>query len=582
MAGRAELTSKVAIIGIYMVTAILIHAVERLADRATHADVEATFDAVIAQPPPAYGTNVWWSDQEANLWTERWAELGPSHVRLFVSHALIEPENDNDDPNVINWDEFRFESPISVPIAGIPSFTYRAWFEALRDQAELDIVIHFVYLAPWLSDNSPHMGIGAPYPPNDLDEYEEFVEAVLRYLVDTLGFPPERLTIEAMNEPDLGCGVDPVTFCFWDDWTMGDIVDVVHVTHEVIENVDPKIALIGLAECCGTDVVRNLLDHYSEGDDLDGVSYHYYSPSGYNLTPALSRAAELAPYKLPIYFDEYGSREYLSDGVDGALWHSWALLTLWKAGIAPLQYPISEFQAVGEPYSSMGLFENSEGGWRRKPSYWVYVNFFDHVGGGEIISHSSSLQAEVDVLAARHILTDSVRSSFWVVNRGVSPLSNCSFTLHGFPYEETTLYAYDNLVGSGLSFTATITGSPLVFTAILPARSSRTFVLSAGETQRELDHVSLTPGVATVLAGQAMSYTLTAYDIQEASWDATVFAVYTIEPGAGGEWAGHVYTAEVAGTWTVTGTYGGESDTATLEVWAPEAYLYLPLILREK
>jgi hypothetical protein len=87
---------------------------------------------------------------------------------------------------------------------------------------------------------------------------------------------------------------------------------------------------------------------------------------------------------------------------------------------------------------------------------------------------------------------------------------------------------------------------------------------------------------------RSVYYTLAAYDAYGNVWDVTGSSAYTIEQGAGGDWAGNGYTAEMTGTWIVTGTwlmgtgvYGGQSDTAVLKVWIPTAHVYLPLILRE-
>ncbi len=546
-------------------------------------DLAADFAVLVSTAPPAHGTNVWWTDQDAAIWTARWAELGPSHARLFVSHSLVEPVNDDADPNVVNWDGFQFATPISASQGLTRTLTYHDWFEALRDQPGLDVLIHFSYLAPWLTDNNPHsldqIPIpAAPYPPNDLAEYGEFVEATLRYMVETVGFPPGRISIEAMNEPDLDCGVDPVTPCFWQNWTMADVADVVRVTHEAIQAVDADVTLVGLAECCGTSVTRDLLDNYSEGDYLEGLSYHYYA-SGYDLDVALNRAAALAPYGLPIYLDEYGSRSYLSQGVDGALWHSWALATLWEAGVAPLQYPSSEWVFLGQPYNSMGLFADWRGDWERKPSYWVYANFFRTVGGGDVISHTAP--SGVDLLATRRVATAGAQATLWVVNRGVAALADQSFALYNFPRQEATLRIYDNLLGAEPVSTATVSGSPLVLTATLPARSSRAFVLSAEQAHGPPDRVLLAPDLATRALGQPVAYTLTAYDADDNDWDVTVSGSYAIEPRAGGDWTNNTYTARVLGSWIVTGSYSGKDDTASLIVWVLTEHVYLPFILRE-
>jgi len=124
-------------------------------------------------------------------------------------------------------------------------------------------------------------------------------------------------------------------------------------------------------------------------------------------------------------------------------------------------------------------------------------------------------------------------------------------------------------------------GTPLVFSATLPARSSRAFVLSAEQQQSPPDHVLLAPDLATRAAGQPIAYTLTAYDAFDNDWDVTISGAYTIEPGAGGDWTSNVYTADVIGSWIVTGSYGGKDDTASLIVWTPTDFVYLPVILRE-
>jgi hypothetical protein len=82
----------------------------------------------------------------------------------------------------------------------------------------------------------------------------------------------------------------------------------------------------------------------------------------------------------------------------------------------------------------------------------------------------------------------------------------------------------------------------------------------------DLSHIDLTPATATRMAGRTISYTLTAYDAYGNDWDVTADGVYAVAPGAGGSWVDHIYTSEIAGTWMVTGTYGGEVGTATLTV----------------
>ncbi|MBC7251409.1 MAG: hypothetical protein H5T62_14135 [Anaerolineae bacterium] len=438
--------------------------------------ITVDWSAALGQGPEGYGTNVWWTDQDAALWQSRYEESASTMFRLPISHAILEPINDNDDASSIEWTMFQFETTFPVPDGGRTS-TYRAWFEALRDSG-VTILMHPSYLAPWLSDNASHPGGYAPYPPNDWDEYREFLLAVLRYLVETINFPPQRIVLEAMNEPDLGCGVDPVVPCFWQDWTMADIAATVRVSQEAIEAVDEDIALVGLAECCGTDVVETLLaDYPTESAYLDGFSYHRYS-SGYDITALLERGETLKAYGRPVYADEYGSLSYRSEGTAGGLWHSYVLGELWRAGIAPLQYPFSEWPTLGEPYNSMGLFHDWREDWTIKPAYWVYANFYTHLGGTIIVS--STAPTGLDVVAGKKSGEDGAALlAVWVTNRSGTAYSGVQFEVTDFPQDEATLTIYDTMAGLSPVGTQSVSGTPLAFSADLPASSSRCFVVRA-------------------------------------------------------------------------------------------------------
>jgi len=65
-----------------------------------------------------------------------------------------------------------------------------------------------------------------------------------------------------------------------------------------------------------------------------------------------------------------------------------------------------------------------------------------------------------------------------------------------------------------------------------------------------------------VTAGQAATATV----VDQAGNTITDKCVLQIQHGAGGSWAGSVYTSEKAGSWTVTASYGPLGDTAVLQV----------------
>lgn len=78
--------------------------------------------------------------------------------------------------------------------------------------------------------------------------------------------------------------------------------------------------------------------------------------------------------------------------------------------------------------------------------------------------------------------------------------------------------------------------------------------------------ITLSPQSATIAAGSTQAFTTTASDSCGNTWDVTSLTSWGISSGAGGSWSGNVFTSAKAGIWTVTGTYDGLSDTASLTV----------------
>jgi len=96
--------------------------------------------------------------------------------------------------------------------------------------------------------------------------------------------------------------------------------------------------------------------------------------------------------------------------------------------------------------------------------------------------------------------------------------------------------------------------------------------------------VGRAPDQATLVAGECVTFTLTAEDAHGNAFDVTDHegATFDIEEGAGGTWTANVYCSEVTGQWTVTGSWEGLSDTAALTVVAvpvEEYHIFLPIVV---
>ena len=95
---------------------------------------------------------------------------------------------------------------------------------------------------------------------------------------------------------------------------------------------------------------------------------------------------------------------------------------------------------------------------------------------------------------------------------------------------------------------------------------SNVATVTLGIVSAVIDHITLAPLSATIVAGQAQTYTVTAYDTHGTTRDVTAQVMFSITAGAGGSWTGNIYTSQRAGEWMVTALYGSKTATASLKV----------------
>ena len=96
-------------------------------------------------------------------------------------------------------------------------------------------------------------------------------------------------------------------------------------------------------------------------------------------------------------------------------------------------------------------------------------------------------------------------------------------------------------------------------------RDATSKVIRVASAEATLDHIIIAPSDATIQPGGSRSYTAEAFDTDGASMgDVTVDTDFSIAPD--GSCKDNTCTANRPGAHTVTGTYHGESDQATLTV----------------
>jgi hypothetical protein len=124
--------------------------------------------------------------------------------------------------------------------------------------------------------------------------------------------------------------------------------------------------------------------------------------------------------------------------------------------------------------------------------------------------------------------------------------------------------------GAGGAWAANVYTTQLAGTwTVTATHSGKNDTATLTVTPLGMHHIVISPASATIAAGNVQTYTTEGFDVYGNSLgDVTASTVFTISSGAGGLWNNNLYTSEVAGTWSVTGTYGSYADVAVLTVEA--------------
>ena len=194
-------------------------------------------------------------------------------------------------------------------------------------------------------------------------------------------------------------------------------------------------------------------------------------------------------------------------------------------------------------------------------------DYSDPVPAGAPLTYTLAYTNTGDATATNVVITDVLDSN--VVYAGAFPLPtgttpalywNIGPLAPSTPKEIVISVTVQSGLGDGVTLvnSATIDSWETTPLSVI----EETAVISHGA----LSSVTLAPSTAVISAGQSTSYTLTAHDAYGNDWDVTAGGSYTITHAASGSWNDNVYTSQIAGVWTVTGTCAGKNDTAALTV----------------
>ena len=229
-----------------------------------------------------------------------------------------------------------------------------------------------------------------------------------------------------------------------------------------------------MAEWDDRRYVKDFINNHNGLNYLDGITYHEYVDDN-SISSIINGGTDpgLTKYGIPIIVDEYGSREYGSNGINGALWNSTIVTNLVKNGIQPIQFPFFEFPGIGSEYSSMGLFYNWDNGWQLKDSFWVYSNIFRFIKDTEILNSNGGIN-NLDILAVKK----NGEVNLVVTNQNTAPQA-LSINIQNMPASFNNVEVYDNLQDNHVTSSFSISSNTFSYT--VPAKSSVTLSLNASE-----------------------------------------------------------------------------------------------------
>lgn len=190
-----------------------------------------------------------------------WLGAEGTFQRLATTPHRFEPQNDNDDPDVMNWSGYR---PDELFASENRRYVGRELVEKVRDDG-MEPVMLLAYNLPWLSPDGD-----ITQAPEDPREWAEFASAALRAVNGAPGSADYELRVryvEIWNEPD--------TQLYW----KGSASQYQELFREVVERLDrdhPDVLVGGPAALNYTSpwalgFIRSTADY------LDFYVYHSYN-----------------------------------------------------------------------------------------------------------------------------------------------------------------------------------------------------------------------------------------------------------------------------------------------------------------
>lgn len=322
------------------------------------------------------------------------AEAGFTYIRQIFVWAEIEPAQDT------YWD----------PNNDVDSWAKYDRIMEMAEERNLDVVVRLDKPPRWAREGQPDIDQFPAGPPNDYQDYAEFVSTVIRRYQGQIEY------VQLWNEPNLGFEwggyeVDPA-----------DFTELLEVGYEAVKGVDPdvKVLMPGLApnDQTGPDNMSDLLfleEMYEAGAadyfDIASVMVYGYGYSPWDRRVDFERNNFSRPIQTREIMEEYGD----TDKPVWALEYGWVSLPDgWDGEPSPWGEPVSEEEQAEYLYE----------GYRRAQQEWPWMGAMmvwgfrwavspehpDQAGnptqGFRIVNHDFSPRPAYDLLKGKRPIFD--------------------------------------------------------------------------------------------------------------------------------------------------------------------------------
>lgn len=201
----------------------------------------------------------WWEMEKRRL-----AKVKPNLVRVWYQIDWMEPANDNNDPNIIDWSGMQTES---VKMQAV----YRV-LDYLKAQ-DIDVIL----VAGWKMNADVRSWLGfsglqkpETSAPTDLNEWAEWVSATLQQLIVNKGYDNIKYVM-SYNEPNLGDFETPASINQKEYYE--DMYRAIH-NRLVTDGIRSEVKLLGPDESSGLDWMQHAVQNMN--DILDIYEGHAY------------------------------------------------------------------------------------------------------------------------------------------------------------------------------------------------------------------------------------------------------------------------------------------------------------------